>query len=156
MLRYAFNRHKEGKTSKEVYQCLGNTFSNVNSHLRNYASRQAAGIFKLNNGKKVYFGKFLRLKRGLISKEEYKDSKNVGIFAEGESPYKGNYFFQIDVKNNKFIYKRACKEHYDLVIAEKLSDKRQHILSKLQLLMSEKKIPVTFRLKKDKVFITYD
>lgn len=31
-----------------------------------------------------------------------------------------------------------------------------HILQKLQLLMSEKKIPVTFRLKKDKVFISYD
>nr|DAH74141.1 MAG TPA: hypothetical protein [Caudoviricetes sp.] len=65
----------------------------MNSHLRNFAARQASGIFKLNKDKKVYFGKFKRFQKGLITKEEYKDSKNAGIFAEGEAPYKGNYFF---------------------------------------------------------------
>ena len=61
---------------------------------------------------------------------------------------KGNRLFKLEVENNKFIYKRACKEHYDLKIVEKLSDKRRNILSKLEILMSEKKIPVTVRLKK--------
>lgn len=42
------------------------------------------------------------------------------------------------------------------MIVEKLSDKRKHILQKLQLLMSEKKIPVTIRLKKDHIYLTYD
>ena len=65
-------------------------------------------------------------------------------------------FFKIEVENNKFIYKRACKEHYDLKIVEKLSDKRRNILSKLEILMSEKKIPVTVRLKKDHVYLSYD
>ena len=69
---------------------------------------------------------------------------------------KGNRLFKIEVENNKFIYKRACKEHYYLEIVENLSDKRKQILSRLQLLMSEKKIPVTIRLKKDIVYLTYD
>lgn len=69
---------------------------------------------------------------------------------------KGNRLFKIDVENSKFIYKRACKEHYDLKIVEKLSDKRRTILSKLEILMSEKKIPVTFKFKKDYVYISYD
>lgn len=43
-----------------------------------------------------------------------------------------------------------------MVIVEKLNDKRRLILSKLQTLMSEKKIPVTFRLKKDKIYLSYD
>lgn len=69
---------------------------------------------------------------------------------------KGNRLFKIEVENNKFIYKRACKEHYDIEIVEKLSDKRKRILSRLQSLMSEKKIPVTIRLKKDHIYLSYD
>jgi hypothetical protein len=69
---------------------------------------------------------------------------------------KGNRLFKIDVENKKFIYKRACKEHYDLKIIENLSDKRRIILSKLEILMSEKKIPVTIRLKKDHIYLSYD
>ena len=69
---------------------------------------------------------------------------------------KGNRLFKIEVENNKFIYKRACKEHYDLEIVEKLSDRRKQILSRLQSLMSEKKIPVTIKLKKDYIYLSYD
>lgn len=76
--------------------------------------------------------------------------------SEGEFNQKGNRLFKIDIENGKFIYKRAAKDHYDLMIVEKLSDKRKHILQKLQLLMSEKKIPVTIRLKKDHIYLTYD
>ena len=92
----------------------------------------------------------------MISKEEFKDSRNIGILSEGEMNRKGNRLFQIDVENDKFIYKRKCKEHYDLEIVEKLSDKRKQILSRLQSLMSEKKIPVTIRLKKDHIYLSYD
>jgi hypothetical protein len=75
--------------------------------------------------KKIHFGKFLRFKKGLITKDELKDSRNTGIISEGEMNQKGNRLFKIDVENKKFVYKRACKEHYDLKIAEKLSDKRK-------------------------------
>lgn len=155
MVRYSFNRYKDNLSYKEVYQNLGQNFQ-INSHLRNCAARQANGLFKLNKDKKVYFGKFKRFQRNLISKEEFKDSKNLGIFSEGECPYKGNRLFQININENEFIYKRACKEHYDLKIVEKLSDKRRLILSKLQTLMSEKKIPVTIKLKNEHIYLTYD
>lgn len=92
----------------------------------------------------------------MISKDELKDSRNIGIISEGEMNQKGNRLFKINVENSKFIYKRACKEHYDLKIIEKLSDKRKCLLNKLEILMSEKKIPVTFRLKKDNIYISYD
>ena len=104
----------------------------------------------------LHFGKFLKFQRRLISKDELKDSRNTGIISEGEMNQKGNRLFKIDIENKKLVYKRACKEHYDLKIVEKLSDKRRNILEKLQVLMSEKKIPVTFRLKKDHVYIYND
>ena len=156
MYRYSFNRFKEGLSGKEVYAKVAELFPNMNCHLRNSAQRNAVGLFKLNKDKKVYFGKFLRFKKGLISKEEFKDSRNIGILSEGEMNQKGNRLFKIEVENSKFIYKRACKEHYDLEIVEKLSDKRKQILSRLQSLMSEKKIPVTIRLKKDHIYLSYD
>ncbi len=154
--RYSFNRFKEGLSGKEVYAKVAELFPNMNCHLRNSAQRNAVCLFKLNKDKKVYFGKFLRFKKGLISKEEFKESRNIGILSEGEMNQRGNRLFKIEVENNKFIYKRACKEHYDLEIVEKLSDKRKQILSRLQSLMSEKKIPVTIKLKKDHIYLSYD
>ena len=135
MYRYSFSRFKEGLSGKEVYAKVAELFPNINCHLRNSAQRNAVGLFKLNKDKKVYFGKFLRFKKGLISKEEFKDSRNIGILSEGEMNQKGNRLFKIEVENSKFIYKRACKEHYDLEIVEKLSDKRKQILSRLQSLI---------------------
>ena len=156
MRRFAFNRFKEGKTNKEVYTELGEKFSNVNSHLRNSAMRSGASIAKSNEGKKVYFGSFKKFVRGLISKEELKESRNIGILSEGEAPQSGNRFFKLDVEDNKIVWKRKIKEHYDLKLVEQLDGKRKQIFSTLQFLMSEKKIPVTVKLKNDKIYLTYD
>ena len=156
MRRFAFNRFKKGKTNKEVYTELGEKFSNVNSHLRNSAMRSGASIAKSNEGKKVYFGSFKKFVRGLISKEELKESRNIGILSEGEAPQSGNRFFKLDVEDNKIVWKRKIKEHYDLKLVEQLDGKRKQIFSTLQFLMSEKKIPVTVKLKNDKIYLTYD
>ena len=103
----------------------------MNSHLVNSIMRNAVVVYSLNKDKKVHFGKFLRFQRGLISKEELLESRNIGILSEGEALKKGNRLFEIDVENSKFIYKRNRKEHFDLVIVEKLNDKRKAILQKL-------------------------
>ena len=155
MRRFAFNRFQDGVKQREIYQLINDKFE-CNCHLKNSALRSANGLFTLNKNKKVHFGKFLRFQRGLISKDELKDSRNTGIISEGEMNQKGNRLFKIDIENSKFIYKRACKEHYDLKIVEKLNDKRKQILEKIQMLMSEKKIPITFRLKKDHIYLSYD
>lgn len=159
MYRFAFNRYKDGLSKKDIYAKVNETFANVNCHLRSCAQGEAHMKF-LQNGsdpdKKVHFGKFLRYQRGLISKEEYKDSRNIGVVSVGEANQKGNRLFQVDVENGKFVWKRSRKEHYDLVVAEKLSDKRKALLSKIQSLMEEKKLPISFRLKKDRVYVIYD
>ena len=157
--RFSYNRLREGLSKKEIYAKVNETFPDVNCHIRSCGQGEAYQIFlsnKEDEKKKVYFGKFLRFKRGLITKEEYVESRNKGLFSCGEANQKGNRLFEIDVEKQKFIYKRSRKEHFDLVIVEKLNDKRLRLLSKLETMMSEKKIPVTFRLKKDKIYISYD
>ena len=156
MYRFAFNRFQDGIVCQQIYRMISEKFKDVNCHLRNSALRKANGLYTLNKDKKVYFGKFLRYQKGLISKEELKDSRDIGIVSEGEFNQKGNRLFQIDVNENRFIWKRSRHEHYDLIIDERMKDKRKMILSKIQTLMSEKKIPVTFKLKKDKIYLSYD
>lgn len=70
----------------------------------------------------------MRFQRGLVSKDELKDSRDIGVVSEGEFNQKGNRLFQIDAENVKFIWKRSRHEHYDLAIAETLNEKRKNIL----------------------------
>ena len=154
--RFAYNRFKDGLSGKEVYAKVSESFPFVNCHIRNSAQRNANGLFRLNKDKKVYFGKFKKFQKGLITKEEYKDSKNLGLFSEGENNQHGNRLFKVDVQNGKVVYKRACKEHYDMIIDEKLNSKRKALLCKIQSLMEEKKTPITFKIKNNYVYLTYD
>lgn len=92
MYRFAFNRYKDGLKNLEVYAALNEKFD-MNSHLVNSIMRNVAVVYSLNKDKKVHFGKFLRFQRGLISKEELLESRNIGILSEGEALKKGNRLF---------------------------------------------------------------
>ena len=158
MKRFVFNRLKEKKTRVQINAELKEKFK-CNSFLRNSEIIDGSVIFdtfKKRNCEKLHFGQFKKFQKGLITKEEYKDSRNTGIYAVGEANQKGNRLFKVDVQNNKIVYKRACKEHYDLIIDEKLNQKRKALLFKIQSLMEEKKTPITVRLKNDRIYLTYD
>ena len=43
-----------------------------------------------------------------------------------------------------------------MIIDQKISDKQRWLLNKIQLLMDEKRIPVTVRVKNDTIYLTYD
>ena len=158
MKRFVFNRLLEKKTRVQINAELKEKFK-CNSFLRNSEIIDGSVIFdtfKKRNCEKLHFGKFKKFQKRLITKEEYKDSRNTGIYAVAEANQKGNRLFKVDVQNTKIVYKRACKEHYDLIIDEKLNQKRKALLFKIQSLMEEKKTPITVRLKNDRIYLTYD
>lgn len=154
VVRYSFNRFQEGLKIKEIYHLCSEKF-NLGSHLLNCANREAQSLFKREGNKKVIFGDFKRRVKGLISKEEFKTSKLRGLTSEGECPQKGNRHFKFDIFNNIIIYKRNKKEHISLSLPI-LKKKVKVELLKVQILMEEKKIPVTIKLKNDFIFITFD
>ncbi len=158
MKRFVFNRLLEKKTKVEINAELKEKFK-CNSYLRNSEIIDGSMAFdsaKKINCDKLYFGQFKKFQKGLITKEEYKDSRNTGIYSVGEANQKGNRLFKVDVQTGKVVYKRACKEHYDLIIDEKLNSKRKALLCKIQSLMEEKKTPITFKVKNNYVYLTYD
>ena len=160
IVRYAFNRIQENNSTTLTYQDIIKKFI-LNSHLCNCAVREAYGNIKRFKKdefpKEFHFGNIKRRSKGLISHEEFKQSRNLGFFSEGENGCaKGNRLFKIDLQNNSVIYKRSRNEHIELKIIEKLSDKRKRILESFYLTMENKVSPVSFRVKGDNLYITYD
>lgn len=109
------------------------------------------------NPQNLKFGLVDKRKKLLISHEEFAKSRLRGIFSEGEiGGYKGNRYFSIDSTNRCITYKRSRNKHIKLIITERLSNKREMMLSSLQLAMINKECPISFRIKNNKVFISYD
>ena len=154
VVRYSFNRFQERMKIKEVYHDCCLKF-NLGSHLLNCANREAQSLFKREGNKKVIFGDFKRRIKGLISNEEFKNSKSRGFTSEGQANQKGNRHFKFDIENNTIIYKRNKKEHISLSLPN-LKKKVKEELLKIQYLMEEKKLPVTIKLKSGHIFITFD
>ena len=157
-VRYSFNRLKDNIPIKNVYNDCIHKFK-LGSHFINCANREAKGIInRFKEVPKYHFGgkALYRLYKGLITKEEYKKARNLGLFSEGEVNIKGNRYFKIDLQNKIIIYKRSRKEHIQLKINQWIRDKQLKILESIHICMENKVCPITFKLKEDHIFITYD
>lgn len=161
IVRFSYNRCCERCSTTEIYRKTCELFKGFPSHLITSANREAMSIYSRmkdkDNPQKLKFGDVDRRKKLLITYEEFEKSRLRGIFSEGEiGHYKGNRYFAIDVENRCIIYKRNRKQHLKLNIAERLSDKRRSLLYTIHLAMTNKECPISFRLKNDKMFISYD
>lgn len=159
IVRYSFNRLKDGIPIKDVYNDCIQKFK-LGSHFINCANREAKGIInRFKEVPKYHFGgsALSKLYKGLITKAEYKKSRNLGLFSEGETGCaKGNRYFKIDLQNKTIIYKRSRKEHIRLAINQWLRDKQLRVLESIHICMENKITPITFTLKEDCIFISYD
>ena len=143
-VRYSFNRLKEGIPIKNVYNDCIQKFK-LGSHFINCANREAKGIInRFKEVPKYHFGgnALSRLYKGLITKEEYKKARNLGLFSEGETGCaKGNRYFKIDLQNKTIIYKRSKKEHIQLKINQWLRYKQLKVLESIHICMENKITP---------------
>ena len=158
IVRYSYNRFKEKSLSQtEIYQDLVSKFKDFPSHLITSAMREGKSIYSLNKDKKVCFGKLKQYNKKLISKEEYQSSRNRGFTSEGSSAkiHHGNQYFKIDLNENKIIYKRSRNVHIDLNLYI-LNKRNRTLLALLKESMQNSTDAVTFKIKDDYVFITYD
>ena len=141
-------------STKDIYTKAKNLFD-INSHLLNCAIREANSLYKAQKDKKVIFGDFIRRAKNLITKDEYKKSKLRGLCSEGEKLQKGNRLFSFDIENKIIVYKPSKKEHISLKLP-KLKNNVKRELLKVQNLMEQKIFPVTIKLHRNYIFITYD
>ena len=158
IVRYSYNRFKEKSLSQtEIYQDLVSKFKDFPSHLITSAMREGKSIYSLNKNKNVCFGKLKQYNKKLISKEEYQSSRNRGFTSEGSSTkiHHGNQYFKIDLNENKIIYKRSRNVHIDLNLYI-LNKRNRMLLTLLKESMQNSIDAVTFKIKDEYVFITFD
>ena len=142
----------------ELYRDVFSKFK-IGSHFITSANREAKGIIaRFKEVTKFHFGGLAQSKlyKGLITKKDYKKARNLGLFSEGENGYKGNRYFKIDIQNKSIVYKRSRKEHIPLAINQYISPKRRKILESIFICMENRICPITFKLKDQCLYITYD
>lgn len=159
LVRYSFNRLKDNPGIKinDVYKSCTQKFK-FGSGFIGSATREAKGIVNRFKDEipKFHFGDFKRFQKGLITKEEFKASRNRGLSSEGEACKKGNRYFKLDLSNFQCIYKRSKKQHINLKFNQFISKKQLSILERIHLCAENKLTPVTYKVKGEHLYITYD
>ena len=113
---------------------------------------------KINKPKVIFGGKinFIQRCKQLISKEEFKLKRLNPLYSIGTAkPYKGNQKFRISEDLTKVIFQPKCKEKYELTLIGVTKGYKQ-ILSKLYNLQQLKELPITYKLRNDYIYISFE
>jgi hypothetical protein len=97
-------------------------------------------------------------KQNILDKtlKEYQTNRQLGFYVIGQANRYGNRKFNFDLLNNKIIFKPKKEYHVELIINLIKNSKRIKEIEKLQLMINNKQIPITVRLTKKFVNISFD
>ena len=110
-----------------------------------------------NKDKKIIFGGrklFLKRQNNKISKEEYQIEKLRPLQIVGVAADKGNSKFQI-LSKDKILFKPSRDEHFILKL-ENIGRNYEKKLEQLKIAQDNCETPITYKLSKDYVYITFD
>ena len=121
-------------------------------------NKELRKLFKAKFPKIIFGGKYNFYDRCSlnISKDEFKLKRLNPLYSIGTAkPYKGNQKFRISEDLTKVIFQPKCKEKYELNLTGITKGYKQ-ILSKLYNLQQLKELPITYKLSKDYVYISFE
>ncbi len=166
MFHYAYNRVVDGWTPKQIKDSLKTKLNNVDlmdTLIVACAQQQASGLNEQiknsdNPDRKIIFGgrkNYIRRCKGLISKEEYQLKRISPLLSMGEANQKGNRKFKINQDLHSITFQINRNNHYTLEL-KGVYGKREKVLSKLYELQEKKEIPITYRIDKEYIYISFD
>jgi hypothetical protein len=165
LLHYGYNRVVDGWSAKHIKDAMKTRLNNVelmDSHIVSCAQQQATGIHeqktKTNTGYKIIFGgkkNYIRRCKGLISKEEYQYNRISPLLSMGEANQKGNRKFKINQDLHTITFQINRYNHHILEL-KSVYGKREKVLSKLYELQEKKEIPITYKLDREYIYISFD
>ena len=129
----------------------------IDTHFLGSAVYDAKSLInKVGNNKVVFGGKNLMLSRckGRITNEEWKRNRLVPICSIGQANTKGNRKFSI-VSSSQILFKPSKSTHILLNIPRQ-NKKTIKELEFLITLQENNKIPITYKLDTEYIYITYD
>ena len=108
--------------------------------------------------KKIIFGGkklFLERCKNKITSEEFKLKKLIPLYSVGQAFYSGNVKFQI-LSKNCILFKPSRDSHFNLKISLKKRNKYNSYLKKLIELQEQKRIPITYSLDLEFIYIRFE
>lgn len=153
MVRYAFNRYLEGKTEKEIMQA-SQTLNNMprDSWFIQCAIKKANYLYlaQKDTSKVIFGGKFNFFQRlkNKIEKKKFQQNRLLAIYSQGEKLKYGNRKFELDIVNNKIIFKFSSKKKIILHLPM-LHKNYQRELMLLDDLSHKKILPFSVELRKN-------
>lgn len=163
MIRLSYNRFVDGLNEKDIRN-LSKIYKNVpeDSWLIQSSIRKAQSLYEtnktFNNTKSLIFGgkfNFFQRCQNKISKDQYKNKRNLIICSQGEKIKNGNRKFSLDLQNNQIIFKINRQKHINL----KLPNLRKNYLKELFLienLMNTKQLTLSVELDSNFVYLSFD
>jgi hypothetical protein len=162
VVRYAYNRYKEGKEDIEIRKLCKklHNIDDMDASWIHFAVLRAKWVYLKDKEMTVVFGgkkNFENLSKNKITKEEYKKNRLAPILSIGSCNEKcGNRKIELDIiENNRIIFKQNKNTHIILELP-KLKKKYKEMLFKVEELARNHEIPVTFRLTNDYISIIFD
>lgn len=115
--------------------------------------------YKERKQSRMIFGtlkEWKRFNKGLITKEEFNIIKNTQpvLFIGSSNESWGNRKLKLDAFNKQIIFKKRCKEHYNLKLTT--SNSRWKMLERLQTYFEFNSTPITYKLDNNYIYITFD
>jgi len=156
LIKSCYNKSIKGFTDKEIRLYL-KTLNNVGDLDSKFVENAIIDKKTFQKENKIIFRKsnFIKRSKNKIDKKEFKENKYLPIINYGEKSCKGNRKFQIDLDKNKIIFKLNRKTHINIYLP-KLKINYLKELNKVQNLMEECKISVSFKLDTKNIYISYE
>ena len=160
VLHYAYNRRYEGVDETDVKHQISslNNTTLIRSYLKSCAVKNATQLIKENDKKQLIFGgkkNFIARCKGKITKDEFLDKRLSKLYIIGETNYHGNRFILINDDLESFTFKPTKKDKIILSIDGRYK-RYKSILNKLYHLQKDKRIPITYQLDNEYIYLSYD
>ena len=159
-IKEAYQLFKSYQSKLDEYnQKLDRKIELLNKEKRTFKeNKELKKLNKINKPKVIFGGKinFIQRCKQQINKDEFKLKRLNPLYSIGTAkPYKGNRFFRITESIDKVIFQPKCKEKYELTLIDVTKGYKQ-ILSKLYNLQQLKDLPITYKLSKDYIYISFE
>ena len=164
LINLAYNRTKDGLNEKQIRDIF-KSYNHINSLCDSWLTQCAikkgialhsSHLTKNNDKHPIFGGKKLwnLLVNNKITKEQWKKDKLFPINIQGEAPQKGNRKFNLDISNNKIVFKLNKNTHIDLQINPSLNQKK--LLKQLENRVNLKECPYSIQLNSTHIWISFE
>ena len=156
LLHLFYNRLKEGISETKCKHLQFNNLDLMKSWFRQSCVKESSFLLKNRDETVLFGGKFLfeQRFRHNISKEEFKEKRLVPLCSMGESRFNGNRLFRLSEDCYSVIFSPISKQKMKLNLIG--VGNRIKVLHKLYTHQQLKDTPITYKLDKKFVYISFD